>query len=304
MIAFNSTDIFFNALPLFHSFGLSVGTVLTLLFGVRTFFYPSPLHYRIVPELVYDTNATIICGTDTFFYGYGRMGHPYDFYNVKYAVVGGEKLKDQTFNLWMEKFGVRLLEGYGTTETAPVLCINTPMHRKKGSVGRLLPGISCKLEPVEGIEEGGKLLVSGDNIMQGYMKADKPETLQPLPDKWYDTGDIVSIDQDGFVTIHGRAKRFAKIAGEMVSLTAVESALDKLYNGTMQGIVTLPDEKKGEQLIFVTAAENASLTEIKAFFKQEGFSELWVPKKVVYMKKTPVLGTGKFDYQTARQLIS
>ncbi len=304
VIAFNSTDIFFNALPLFHSFGLSVGTVLTLLFGVRTFFYPSPLHYRIVPELVYDTNATIICGTDTFFYGYGRMGHPYDFYNVKYAVVGGEKLKDQTFNLWMEKFGVRLLEGYGTTETAPVLCINTPMHRKKGSVGRLLPGISCKLEPVEGIEEGGKLLVSGDNIMQGYMKADKPETLQPLPDKWYDTGDIVSIDQDGFVTIHGRAKRFAKIAGEMVSLTAVESALDKLYNGTMQGIVTLPDEKKGEQLIFVTAAENASLTEIKAFFKQEGFSELWVPKKVVYMKKPPVLGTGKFDYQTARQLIS
>ena len=136
------------------------------------------------------------------------------------------------------------------------------------------------------------------------MKADKPETLQPLPEKWYDTGDIVSIDQDGFVTIHGRAKRFAKIAGEMVSLTAVESALDKLYNGTMQGIVTLPDEKKGEQLIFVTAAENASLTEIKAFFKQEGFSELWVPKKVVYMKKPPVLGTGKFDYQTARQLVS
>lgn len=301
VIAFNSADIFFNALPLFHSFGLSVGTVLTLLFGVRTFFYPSPLHYRIVPELVYDTNATIICGTDTFFYGYGRMGHPYDFYNVKYAVVGGEKLKDQTFNLWMEKFGVRLLEGYGTTETAPVLCINTPMHRKKGSVGRLLPGIAYKIEPVAGIEEGGKLLVAGDNIMQGYMKADKPEKLQPLPDKWYDTGDIVSIDQDGFVTIHGRAKRFAKIAGEMVSLTAVEAALDKLYNGTMQGIVTLPDEKKGEQMIFVTAAENASLAEIKAFFKQEGFSELWIPKKVVYMKKPPVLGTGKFDYQTAKQ---
>ncbi len=175
------------------------------------------------------------------------------------------------------------------------------MHRKKGSVGRLLPGIAYKIEPVAGIEEGGKLLVAGDNIMQGYMKADKPEKLQPLPDKWYDTGDIVSIDQDGFVTIHGRAKRFAKIAGEMVSLTAVEAALDKLYNGTMQGIVTLPDEKKGEQMIFVTAAENASLAEIKAFFKQEGFSELWIPKKVVYMKKPPVLGTGKFDYQTAKQ---
>lgn len=303
VIAFNSTDIFFNALPLFHSFGLSVGTVLTLLFGVRTFFYPSPLHYRIVPELVYDTNATIICGTDTFFYGYGRMGHPYDFFNVKYAVVGGEKLKEQTFNLWMEKFGVRLLEGYGTTETSPVLCINTPMHRQKGSVGRLLPGITYKLEQIQGIEKGGKLLVAGDNIMQGYMKADKPEKLQPLTNKWYDTGDIVSIDQDGFVTIHGRAKRFAKIAGEMVSLTVVEAALEKLYKGVTQGIVTLPDEKKGEQLIFVTAQENASLNEIKTFFKNEGFSELWLPKKVVYMKKPPVLGTGKFDYQSAKSLL-
>ncbi|MCM1324858.1 MAG: acyl-[ACP]--phospholipid O-acyltransferase [Acetobacter sp.] len=301
VIAFNSTDVFFNALPMFHSFGLSVGTILTMLFGVRTFFYPSPLHYRIVPELVYDTNATIICGTDTFFYGYGRMGHPYDFFNVKYAVVGGEKLKDQTYNLWMDKFGVRLLEGYGTTETSPVLCINTPMHRKSGSVGRLLPGVKYKLEPVSGIEEGGKLLVSGDNIMQGYMKADAPEKLQPPVNNWYDTGDIVSLDDDGFVTIHGRAKRFAKIAGEMVSLTAVEAALDKLYTGYIQGIVTLPDEKKGEQMIFITAAEQANLAEIKTFFKTEGFSELWVPKKVIYQKKPPVLGTGKFDYQTAKK---
>lgn len=299
VIAFNSTDVFFNALPLFHSFGLSVGTVLTLLFGVRTFFYPSPLHYRIVPELVYDTNATIICGTDTFFYGYGRMGHPYDFFNVKYAVVGGEKLKEQTYNLWMDKFGVRLLEGYGTTETAPVLCINTPMHRKSGSVGRLLPGIKYKLEQVSGIGQGGKLLVSGDNIMQGYMKADAPEKLQPPLNNWYDTGDIVSFDDDGFVTILGRAKRFAKIAGEMVSLSAVEAALDKLYEGTVQGIIALPDEKKGEQLVFVTSAEQANLPEIKDFFQKQGFSELWIPRRVIYMKKPPVLGTGKFDYQTA-----
>lgn len=302
VIAFNTTDIFFNALPLFHSFGLSVGTILTMLFGVRTFFYPSPLHYRIVPELVYDTDATIICGTDTFFYGYGRMGHPYDFYNVKYAVVGGEKLKDETYNLWMDKFGVRLLEGYGTTETSPVLCINTPMHRKSGSVGRLLPGVKYKLEPVEGIGEGGKLLVSGHNIMQGYMKANKPEHLEPLPNKWYDTGDIVTIDEDGFVTICGRAKRFAKIAGEMVSLTAVEAALDKLYAGFTQGIITIADEKKGEQLIFITSSDTASIEEIKTFFKKEGFSELWLPKKVIYEKKPPVLGTGKFDYQKAKDL--
>ncbi len=302
VIAFNSTDVFFNALPMFHSFGLSVGTVLTILFGVKTFFYPSPLHYRIVPELVYDTNATIICGTDTFFKGYARMAHPYDFYNLKYAVVGGERLKEATAVTWMEKFGVRILEGYGTTETSPVLCINTPMYWKKGSVGRFIPGVQYKLEQLPGVEEGGRLLVSGDNIMQGYMFANNPGKIVPFADEWYDTGDIVSVDENGFVTIHGRAKRFAKIGGEMVSLTSVENALDKLYPNVVQGIVALPDDKKGEQMILLTSCENASLSDIKEFFKQSGFGELWIPKKIVYMKKPPVLATGKFDYQVAKRL--
>jgi acyl-[acyl-carrier-protein]-phospholipid O-acyltransferase/long-chain-fatty-acid--[acyl-carrier-protein] ligase len=288
---------------MFHSFGLSVGTLLTTLSGVKTFYYPSPLHYRIVPELVYDTNSTIICGTDTFFNGYGRMAHPYDFFNLKYAIVGGEKLKETTANMWMEKFGVRILEGYGTTETSPVLALNTPMYLKKGTVGRLLPGIEYKLEPVDGIEYGGKMLVSGDNIMQGYIKADHPGKLQPVAHKWYDTGDIVSIDEDKFVTILGRAKRFAKIGGEMVSLTAVETALEKLYPNSIQGIITLPDEKKGEQLIFVTNHENADLGDIKAYFKEQGFVELWVPKKVIYQPKPPVMGTGKFDYVKAKKLV-
>lgn len=302
VIAFNSTDVFFNALPMFHSFGLSIGTVLTILFGVKTFFYPSPLHYRIVPELVYDTNATIICGTDTFFRGYARMAHPYDFFNLKYAVVGGEKLKETTSAIWMEKFGIRLLEGYGTTETSPVLSINTPMYWKKGSVGRFLPGIKYKLEPLSNAEEGGRLLVAGDNIMHGYIFAENPGKFVPLADEWYDTGDIVSVDESGFVTIHGRAKRFAKIGGEMVSLTSVENALDKLYPNTIQGIISQPDEKKGEQMIFVTANNKASLSEIKNYFKQQGFSELWLPKQVICVAKPPVLGTGKFDYQTAGRL--
>lgn len=303
IIAFNCSDIFFNALPMFHSFGLSVGTLLTTLSGVKTFYYPSPLHYRIVPELVYDTNSTIICGTDTFFNGYGRMAHPYDFFNLKYAIVGGEKLKEITANMWMEKFGVRILEGYGTTETSPVLALNTPMYLKKGTVGRLLPGIEYKLEPLSGIEEGGKMLVSGDNVMQGYIKADKPGKLEPVSHKWYDTGDIVSIDEEKFVKILGRAKRFAKIGGEMVSLTAIETALEKLYPNSLQGIITLPDEKKGEQIIFVTNQEQANLTEIKSYFKEQGFVELWIPKKVIYMGKPPVMGTGKFDYVKTRQLV-
>ena len=304
IIAFNSTDVFFNALPMFHSFGLSVGTIVPLLCGIKTFFYPSPLHYRIVPELVYDTNATIVCGTDTFFFGYGRMGHPYDFFNLKYAVVGGEKLKETTADLWMKKFGVRILEGYGSTETAPVLALNTPMNIKQGTVGRLLPHINYKIKPVPGVENGGQLWVQGDNVMLGYMKADKPGQLQPAKDHWYDTGDIVSIDSDGFISIQGRAKRFAKIAGEMISLTSVEQAVEQLYSGAIQGILTQPDEKKGEQLILVTNHEKASVNELRKFFREKGFSELWIPKNVIYMKNPPVLGTGKFDYQTAKKLLN
>lgn len=304
VMAFNSSDVFFNALPMFHSFGLSVGTVTPILSGIKTFFYPSPLHYRVVPELVYDTNATIVCGTDTFFYGYGRMGHPYDFFNLKYAVVGGEKLKDTTAELWMKKFGVRILEGYGATETSPVLCINTPMNVKAGTVGRLLPHITYKIKPVAGVETGGQLWVQGDNVMLGYMKFDKPGKLQPAKDHWYDTGDIVVMDEGGYIAIQGRAKRFAKIAGEMVSLTSVEQALDKLYNGAIQGIITEPDEKKGEQLVLITDHEKPTVSEIRTFFKEKGFSELWIPKHVIYMKHPPVLGTGKFDYQTAKKLLS
>lgn len=303
ILAFNRSDIFFNALPMFHSFGLSVGVILTMLSGIKTFFYPSPLHYRIVPELVYDTNATIICGTDTFFYGYGRMGNPYDFFNLKYAVVGGEKLKASTSALWMEKFGVRIMEGYGATETAPVLCLNTPMYIRKGTVGRFLPGINYRLEEVPGVEEGGRLFVQGDNVMQGYIKADAPGQLQPPVDKWYDTGDIVNVDEEGFVKILGRAKRFAKIAGEMVSLTAVETVLEQLYPGALQGIVTVPDEMKGEQLVLITDRENANMAEIRTYFKESGLSELWVPKQVVYTPTPPVMGTGKFDYMTAAKIL-
>lgn len=303
-IAVNPRDTLLNALPMFHSFGLTVGTILPVLSGVKVFFYPSPLHYRIIPEIAYDTNTTIICGTDTFLAGYGRMAHPYDFFNVRYAIVGGEKLKETTSQLWMKKFGVRILEGYGATETAPILSVNTPMYMRENTVGRLLTGIEYKLEELSGVAEGGKLLVKGDNIMLGYMYADKPGILSKLPHNWYDTGDIVEIDAEGFVHIKGRAKRFAKVAGEMISLTAVEQVIDKLYPNIVQGILTVPDVKKGEQLILITAAENATVQEIQSFMKEQGFSELWVPKKVIYLKKPPVLGTGKFDYQAAKALLT
>ena len=303
MLGVHERDVMFNALPMFHSFGLIVGTLLPLTTGIKAFYYPSPLHYRIVPELFYDTNATIMMGTDTFYAGYGRVAHPYDFYNVKYAIVGGEKVKETTYDLWMKKFGVRLMEGYGATETAPVISLNVPIMSSVGTSGRLLPGMTCRLKKMTGIETGAELWVRGDNIMMGYMKPDKPGVLQPPKDGWYATGDIVELDEDGFVRILGRAKRFAKIAGEMVSLTAVEQAIEKLYPGFVQGIITVPDEKKGERMILITSCETAGIGDIQKAFRQKGYSDLWLPRQVIYMKKPPVSGTGKFNYIEAREVV-
>ncbi len=301
-VDFSASDIVFNALPVFHSFGLTGGTLLPLLSGIRTFFYPSPLHYRIVPELVYDINATILFGTDTFLAGYARFAHSYDFYAVRYVFAGAEKLKDETRRIWSDKYGVRVLEGYGATETSPVIAANTPMQNQGGTVGRFMPGISYKLEPVPGIDEGGKLLVSGPNIMKGYLLADNPGKLVPPKDNWYDTGDIVDINEQGFVSIKGRAKRFAKIGGEMISLTAVEGYLAKLWPDTAHAIVALPDPKKGEQLILLTEQADAERSTIIAYTKKEGISELSNPKTIHIVDKIPLLGTGKLDYVTVKEL--
>ncbi len=303
MLSINTSDIFFNALPMFHSFGLTLGGVIAPLSGVKVFLYPSPLHYRIVPELVYDTNATIICGTDTFFFGYGRLGHPYDFFNLKYAIVGGEKLKERTQMLWLKKFGVRIMEGYGATETAPVISLNTPMNYKENTVGRILPGIEYRLTLMEGYENGGLLSVRGDNVMKGYIKADNKGVLTPLKDGWYETGDVVSMDEDGFLSIIGRAKRFAKIGGEMISLALIEETLEKAYPQAVIGVLAVSDEGKGEKLVLITNDENINAESVQKEITSAGLSPLFAPKVVLYEKKPPLLATGKFDYQTALQMV-
>jgi acyl-[acyl-carrier-protein]-phospholipid O-acyltransferase/long-chain-fatty-acid--[acyl-carrier-protein] ligase len=301
-IDFGPTDIVFNALPLFHSFGLSTGTLLPLLFGLRTFLYPSPLHYRIVPEMVYGTNATLLFGTDTFLAGYARFAHPYDFYSVRFACAGAEKLKDETRRVYSERFGVRIFEGYGATETSPVLAINSPMQNRTGTVGRMLPGIRFRLEPIAGIEDGEKLVVSGPNVMAGYLRVDQPGMLQPPEDGWYDTGDIVSIDADGYVSIQGRIKRFAKVGGEMVSLAAVEAYVSRLWPGHAHAVVTLPDRKKGEQLVLVTDYPAAEREALVSFARAEGLADISLPRTILKVDQVPVLGTGKTDYRAVRAL--
>ncbi|MEH6630265.1 MAG: acyl-[ACP]--phospholipid O-acyltransferase [Halopseudomonas aestusnigri] len=303
VVDFNSTDTVFNALPIFHSFGMTGGLLLPILSGIKTFLYPSPLHYRIVPALVYDTNATIVFGTDTFLNGYARVAHPYDFYSVRHIFAGAEKVKDSTRKVWSEKFGLRVLEGYGATETSPVLSTNTPLQYKAGTVGRFLPGIESRLEPVPGIPTGGRLFVKGPNIMKGYLRADAPGQLQPPEGGWYDTGDIVALDIDGFISIQGRAKRFAKIAGEMVSLTAAEDLAGKVWPGFQHAVIARPDAKKGEQLILATDCPTATRPELQAKAKEEGITELMIPREIEILDKLPVLGTGKTDYQSLQLLL-
>ncbi len=295
-IDFNASDTVFNALPVFHSFGLTGGTLLPLFSGVKVFLYPSPLHYRIVPALVYDSNATIMFGTDTFLSGYARVAHPYDFYSVRYIFAGAEKVREETRRVWSEKFGIRLLEGYGTTETSPVLAANTPMHVKAGTVGRFLPSIEHRLDPVPGIKDGGRLVVKGPNVMLGYLKVDDPGVIQPPENGWYDTGDIVDVDEDGFVCIIGRAKRFAKVAGEMVSLTAVEGSASRLWPNNQHAAIALPDERKGEQIILMTDRSDADKSELQVWARDNGVAEILVPKEIRVLDELPVLGTGKIDY--------
>ncbi|WP_425403600.1 acyl-[ACP]--phospholipid O-acyltransferase [Hwanghaeella sp.] len=301
-IDFNPTDIVFNALPMFHSFGLTGGTLLPILSGIKTFLYPSPLHYRIVPPMAYDTNATILFGTDTFLSGYARVGHPYDFYSVRYVFAGAERVKDETRRIWMDKFGLRILEGYGATETAPVIAVNTPMHFQAGSVGRAVPGLSCTLETVPGIDEGGKLIVTGPNVMLGYLRHDNPGVLEPVEDQRYDTGDIVTIDRHGFITIRGRAKRFAKIAGEMVSLSAVEANANAVWPDFNHAVVSIPDARKGEQLVLVTDNPDADRQTLSDHARKEGISELMVPKDIRTIDRLPLLGTGKTDYAAVKEI--
>ncbi|HEV7260433.1 MAG TPA: acyl-[ACP]--phospholipid O-acyltransferase [Bosea sp. (in: a-proteobacteria)] len=302
-IDFGRRDKVFNVLPVFHSFGLTVGLVLPLVSGVPVYLYPSPLHYRLVPELVYGSNATILFGTDTFLSGYARAAHPYDLRSLRYVLAGAEPVKESTRRTYMEKFGLRILEGYGVTETAPVLAINTPMFNRFGSVGRIMPGMEARLEQVPGVDEGGRLHVRGPNIMMGYLRAENPGVLEPPTDGWHDTGDIVTIDKDGFVAIKGRAKRFAKIAGEMVSLAAIETFAAELWPDALSAVASVPDARKGERLVLVTAQRGATRAAFQAHAKSKGASELMVPAEILVVPAVPVLGSGKLDFAGVTRLV-
>lgn len=296
------TDRMFNALPMFHSLGLTGGFILPLFGGFPTFFYPSPLHYRQIPPLIRDTKATIVLATDTFANGWAKVAEKDDFASLRFFVLGAERVKPNTRELFREKFGLELFEGYGATEGAPVLALNVPGRARENTVGKLLPGISYRFETVEGLNEGRKLWVRGPNIMDGYMMLDAPGVLRPPVDGWHDTGDIVTMDDDGYVTIAGRAKRFAKIGGEMVSLAAVEGYAATVWPDNLHAAVVVDDARKGEQIVLVTDRANADRDDLLAWAKEHGVPELQIPKRFVFVPEMPVMGSGKLDYVTATTL--
>lgn len=298
-------DLLFNALPMFHSFGLMVGMLFPLFQGSKLFLYPSPLHYRVVAELVYELGATLMIGTDTFLRGYAKIAHPYDFHTIRLMYSGGEAAKADTRSMWMEHSGVRMMEAYGSTECSPVMTANNGIFNKFGSIGKLLPGMQYKIEPVDGIETGGELCVKGPNVMLGYYMPDNPGVLVPPADGWYHTGDVVDLDEIGFFTIKDRIKRFAKIGGEMVSLNAVQDmvidATKNMEGDFNYGVVAVPHESKGEQIVLVTNNQDVTSGLLHEYVKNNGMSELYLPRVILYHDKLPVFATGKSDNVTLKK---
>ena len=302
-IALKPEWVAFNPMPIFHSLGLTGGVILPLLAGLRSFQYPSPLHVKQIPGLLRETHASLLFSTDTFVNQYARQGEPEDFRSLEFVVCGAEKVRDETHVLFKTQFGgLPILEGYGVTECSPVVAVNFPDDNHFGTVGKPLPGIETRLDAVEGIKEGGRLFVRGPNVMAGYLNPEAPDVIEAPKDGWHDTGDIVTFDDWGFIKILGRAKRFAKIAGEMVSLTAVERIAEEVWPDNRHAVVAISDDKKGERLVLITDHSEADVAGLTNWAKANGTPALAIPKKILKVPAVPVLGSGKTDYVTLQKM--
>ncbi len=310
-------DCMLGVLPFFHSFGFTVTLCLPAVLGVGVVYHPNPLDLGAIGELVRAYQVTFLLSTPTFLQAYLRRCSPEDFGSVQFVMAGAEKLPERLSLAFEDRFGVRPMEGYGATECSPVVAVNTRDFRapgfrqvgsKRGKIGHPLPGVSTRIVDPETMEplpigQPGLLLVSGPNVMKGYLK--RPDkTAEVLKDGWYVTGDIASVDEDGFLTITDRLSRFSKIGGEMVPHIRIEEELHELAEATEQTFVVtgVPDGKKGERLVVLhTLAEDALKDVIEKLSKSD-LPNLWIPRPNQFFRveQFPVLGTGKLDLRAIR----
>lgn len=303
-IALYPNDVLFNPLPTFHSFGLTVGAFMPLYLGVKVVQHPTPRQPHEIVRRIKEHRATILLATDTFVSQYARVAEAEELSSLRLAVCGAERLRDETRQLFRRKYTVELLEGYGVTETAPVLAANQSGMNRAGTVGHMLPAIERRIEPVEGIRDGGRLYVRGPNVMLGYMHVDKPGEIVSPPDGWHDTGDIVAVDEDGYLSIRGRLKRFAKVGGETVSLSVVENCASALWPDYEHAAIAIPDGRKGESIVLVTNNPDASRGDLLAWVQNHGVPELAVPRRVIRVNDIPQLGNGKTDYRAVAAIVA
>lgn len=296
------SDSVFNSLPIFHCFGLTVGSILPIVAGVRAIFHPSPLQPKLIVQRIREHQVTIMLSTDTFINQYARAAGEKDLESIRLAVCGAERVRDETRQFVRRKFNIEILEGYGLTEAAPVVSTNATGRNKTGTVGQLLKDIEYRLEPVEGIAEGGQLVLRGPNVMMGYYRAKAPGVLEAPKDGWHPTGDIVAVDDEGYLRIQGRVKRFANIGGELVSLAVVENCASSIWTENTHAAVVLPDKRKGEQIVLVTDSKEANISDIIAWAKNHGVAELAIPRQVFQVDEVPILGTGKLNYGEVEKL--
>ena len=304
VIDFGPNDKFFSGLPLFHTFGLIACALMPLVTGTRLFLYVSPLHYHQIPDLVRQSGATYVFGTSTFLGHYARNAQAHDFQSVRKVISGGEKLSKDVASLWQERFGLTVLEGYGATECGPAMSLNTPLAYREGSVGRLLPGVEYQLTPVPGLASGSVLHVRSPNLMMGYLQYENPGVIVPptsaCGDGWYCTGDVVEIDEAGFVTILGRTRRFVKIAGEMVSLDLMERIAAHASPDFMHAVTLKQIEGDCESTVLFTTDAGLDRMVLARAAREMGAPALAIARHIVGVEQLPLTGNGKIDYVTLR----
>jgi len=303
-LSLSPNHVIFNALPVFHCFGLTAGGLLPLLVGMRSVLYVSPLHYKEIPKLIGRHQATILFGTSSFLAQYAAHAQPGDLRSLELVVAGAERLTEEVRETWRDRFGLEIYEGYGCTETAPVLAVNLPGANRPGSVGRLLAGLEARLVPHPELQGQTSLHVRGPNLMTGYLDAQGIAQLPPtsLTGEWYDTGDIVRLDEDGYVFIEGRAKRFAKVAGESVSLAWTERIAGRAYPDASHAATRAPDAHRGERIVLFTTQPGLQRESLVAAAHAEGLPEIALPREIRTLEALPLLGSGKVDHQALARL--